>query len=93
VALASLATTIPNTLSRRGLLREQLNALIPIGHPLAARGEFTLSDLATETVSRWSPDAQPRGGAWLPHPLSSTSPDNDNLWAGRGRARAFPWPG
>jgi DNA-binding transcriptional LysR family regulator len=69
VALARLAAAIPGTLSRRRLLREQLHALVPTGHPLAARGEITLSDLATETVAFWSPDAQPRGRAWLAHAL------------------------
>jgi DNA-binding transcriptional LysR family regulator len=69
LALARLATTIPSTLSRRRILREQLHALVPTGHPLAARDEITLSDLATETVAFWSPDAQPRGRAWLAHAL------------------------
>jgi DNA-binding transcriptional LysR family regulator len=69
VALARLADAVPSTLSRRRLLREQLHALVPTGHPLAARGEITLSDLASETVAFWSPDAQPRGRAWLAHAL------------------------
>jgi DNA-binding transcriptional LysR family regulator len=69
VALARLAEAIPSTLSRRRLLREQLHALVPAGHPLTARGEITLSDLAAETVAFWSPDAQPRGRAWLAHAL------------------------
>jgi DNA-binding transcriptional LysR family regulator len=69
VALARLAETIPNTLRRRRLLREQLHALVPTGHPLAARSEITLSDLAAETVAFWSADAQPRGRAWLAHAL------------------------
>ncbi|MCO1660917.1 LysR family transcriptional regulator [Pseudonocardia humida] len=69
VALARLATTIPSTLSRRRMLREQLHALVPTGHPLAARGEITMSDLATEAVAFWSSDAQPRGRAWLAHAL------------------------
>jgi DNA-binding transcriptional LysR family regulator len=69
LALARLATTIPSTLCRRPILREQLHALVPTGHPLATRGEITLSDLATETVAFWSPDAQPRGRAWLAHAL------------------------
>jgi DNA-binding transcriptional LysR family regulator len=69
VALARLAEAIPNTLHRRRLLREQLHALVPTGHPLAARSEITLSDLAAETVAFWSVDAQPRGRAWLAHAL------------------------
>jgi DNA-binding transcriptional LysR family regulator len=69
VALARLAAAIPGTLSRRRLLHEQLHALVPTGHALAARGEIALSDLATETVAFWSPDAQPRGRAWLAHAL------------------------
>ena len=69
VALARLAEAIPNTLRRRRLLREQLHALVPTGHPLAARSEITLSDLAAETVAFWSADAQPRGRAWLAHAL------------------------
>jgi DNA-binding transcriptional LysR family regulator len=69
VALARLAKSIPNTLRRRRLLREQLHALVPTGHPLAARSEITLADLAAETVAFWSADAQPRGRAWLAHAL------------------------
>jgi DNA-binding transcriptional LysR family regulator len=69
VALARLAEAIPSTLRRRRLLREQLHALVPAGHPLAARSEITLSDLAAETVAFWSADAQPRGRAWLAHAL------------------------
>jgi DNA-binding transcriptional LysR family regulator len=69
VVLARLAEAIPNTLRRRRLLREQLHALVPTGHPLAARSEITLSDLAAETVAFWSADAQPRGRAWLAHAL------------------------
>jgi DNA-binding transcriptional LysR family regulator len=69
VALARLAEAIPNTLRRRRLLREQLHALVPTGHPLAARSEITLSDLAAETVAFWSADGQPRGRAWLAHAL------------------------
>jgi DNA-binding transcriptional LysR family regulator len=69
VALARLAEAIPSTLRRRRILREQLHALVPTGHPLAERGEITLSDLATETVAFWSLDAQPRGRAWLAHAL------------------------
>jgi DNA-binding transcriptional LysR family regulator len=71
VALARLAEAIPSTLRRRRLLREQLHALVPAGHPLATCGEITLADLATETVAFWSPDAQPRGRAWLAHALAS----------------------
>jgi DNA-binding transcriptional LysR family regulator len=69
VALARLAEAIPNMLRRRRLLREQLHALVPTGHPLAARSEITLSDLAAETVAFWSADAQPRGRAWLARAL------------------------
>jgi DNA-binding transcriptional LysR family regulator len=69
VALARLAEAIPSTLRRRRLLREQLHALVPAGHPLAARSEITLSELAAETVAFWSADAQPRGRAWLAHAL------------------------
>jgi DNA-binding transcriptional LysR family regulator len=68
-ALARLAAAIPSTLNRRRLLREQLHALVPTGHPLAARHEITLSDLAAETVAFWPSDAQPRGRSWLAHAL------------------------
>lgn len=69
VALARLAEALPAALNRRRILREQLHVLLPTGHPLAARGEITLADLATETVAFWSVDAQPRGRAWLAHAL------------------------
>jgi DNA-binding transcriptional LysR family regulator len=69
VALARLAPAIPSTLEHRRLLREQLHALVPTGHPLATRGEITLPDLAAETVAFWSADTQPRGRAWLAHAL------------------------
>jgi DNA-binding transcriptional LysR family regulator len=72
VALARLATTIPRALRRRRLLREQLHALVPAGHPLAARAGISLSDLATETVAFWSSDAQPRGRALLAQALIAT---------------------
>ncbi len=77
VALARLAGAVPSTLSRRRVLREQLHALVPSGHPLAGRREIALSDLATETVAFWSPDAQPRGRAWLAHALISGGHNGD----------------
>jgi len=69
VALARLAAATPSTLNRRRLLREQLHALVPTGHPFAERDEITLSDLAAETIAFWSVDAQPRGRAWLANAL------------------------
>jgi DNA-binding transcriptional LysR family regulator len=55
VVLARLAEAIPNTLRRRRLLREQLHALVPTGHPLAARSEITLADSPTSPPVRSRP--------------------------------------
>jgi DNA-binding transcriptional LysR family regulator len=57
------------------VLREQLHALLPAGHPLAGRAEVGPADLAAETVAFWSGDAQPRGRAWLTAALVAAGHD------------------
>lgn len=68
-AVASRGRGVPSTLEHRRLLREQLHALRPTGHPLATHAEITLADLAAEAAAFWSADTQPRGRAWLAHAL------------------------
>jgi DNA-binding transcriptional LysR family regulator len=75
LALARLTGATPSTLRRRPMLREQLHALLPVGHPLAGRAEIGLADLARETVAFWSGDAQPRGRAWLTAALVAAGHD------------------
>ena len=79
LALVRLTGGMPRTLRRRLVLREQLHALLPVGHPLAGRAEIGLTDLTGETVAFWSDDAQPRGRAWLAAALVAAGHDGQLL--------------
>jgi DNA-binding transcriptional LysR family regulator len=75
LALARLTGATPPALHSRAVLREQLHALLPAGHPLAGHAEIGLADLASETIAFWSADAQPRGRAWLTAALVAAGHD------------------